>query len=102
MNIADIAMEAYVSESLLLRIEKMKSLGKDYGMQKLMMETYLYDAADRVNRWGKEAVNSFATGDEQRAMLMGIKRFSKVEPFNSKDARRQIAEKMIEKNNYCY
>lgn len=102
MNIADIAMEAYVCESIVLRIEKMKNLGKDYGLQKEIMECYLYDAADRVNKWGKEAVNSFAEGDELRAMLMGIKRFSKVDPYNTKDARRKVAEKMIEKNEYCF
>ena len=102
MNIADIAMEAYVCESIVLRIEKMKSLSKDYSFQKEMMECYLYDAADRVNKWGKEAINSFAEGDEQRAMLMGIKRFSKVDPYNTKEARRKIAEKMIEKNTYCF
>lgn len=102
MNTADIAMEAYTCESLVLRIEKMKNLGKDYSLQKEMMECYLYDAADRVNKWGKEAVNSFAEGDEQRAMLMGIKRFSKVDPCNTKDARRKIADKMVEKNAYCF
>lgn len=102
MNIADIAMEAYVAESFLLRIQKMKAMGKNYELQSLMMQTYIYDAADRVNKWGKEAVNSFASGDEQRAMLMGIKRFTKVESFNSKEARRKIASKMIEKNSYCY
>ncbi len=102
MNTADIAMEAYTCESLVLRIEKMKNLGKDYSLQKEMMECYLYDAADRVNKWGKEAVNSFVEGDEQRAMLMGIKRFSKVDPYNTKDVRRKIADKMVEKNAYCF
>ena len=102
MNISDMAMETYVGESLVLRIEKMKAMGLDYKMQKLIMQTYIYDAADRLNKWGKDAVNSFAEGDEQRALLMGIKRFSKQEAFNTKDARREIANQMIEANKYCY
>lgn len=102
MNISDIAMEAYVCESALLRVEKIKQMGGDYELKKDMLMCYVYDAADRVNKWGKEAVNSFAEGDEQRAMLMGIKRFSKIEPINTKLARRKVAEKMIEENKYCY
>ncbi len=102
MNIADIAMEAYVCESLILRVEKMKGMDKETELQTLMMQTYIYDAADRIHKWGKDAINAFAEGDEQRAMLMGIKRFSKVDPFNSKEARQKIAQKMINENKYCY
>jgi hypothetical protein len=67
-----------------------------------IMRTYLYDAADRVNKSGKDAINSFAEGDEQRMILMGLKRFTKAESFNCKDARRRIADKMIEERKYCY
>ena len=67
-----------------------------------MMRTYLYDAADRVNKSGKDAVNAFSDGDEQRMILMGLKRFTKAEPFNTKDARRRIADKMISEGKYCF
>jgi alkylation response protein AidB-like acyl-CoA dehydrogenase len=102
MNIADIAMEAYVTESMLLRVDKMKSMDKNVELQEAMMRVYIYDAADRIHKWGKDAINAFAEGDEQRGMLMGIKRFSKVDPFNSKEARQKIAQKMIEENKYCF
>jgi hypothetical protein len=59
-----------------------------------MAKTYLYDAADRINKHGKDAINGFASGDEQRMMLLGLKRFTKVAPFNTKDARRRIAAKL--------
>jgi hypothetical protein len=65
-----------------------------------MAKTYLYDAADRVNKAGKDAINAFASGDEQRMMLLGLKRFTKAEPFNSKDARRRIAARLIADNAY--
>ena len=51
---------------------------------------------------GKDAINSFAEGDEQRMILMGLKRFTKAEPFNTKDARRRIADKMINEKRYCF
>jgi 3-phosphoglycerate kinase len=65
-----------------------------------MLQCYLNDAVDKVNKFGKEAINAFAAGDEQRMMLLGLKRFTKAEPFNSKDARRRIADKLIEENKY--
>jgi hypothetical protein len=67
-----------------------------------MMRTYLYDAADKVNKSGKDAINSFSDGDEQRMILMGLKRFTKAEPLNTKDTRRRIADKMIAENKYCF
>ncbi len=51
---------------------------------------------------GKDAINGFAEGDEQRMMLLGLKRFTKTEPFNTKDARRNIAAVLIEANKYCF
>jgi len=67
-----------------------------------MMRTYLYDAADRINKAGKDALNSFADGDELRMMHIGLKRFTKVDPFNTKDARRRICAKMLEANAYPF
>jgi hypothetical protein len=67
-----------------------------------MMRVWINDAADRINKNGKEAINSFAEGDEQRMMLMGLKRFTKVDPVNAKDARRRVAAKLIEENRYCF
>ncbi|MFT6167603.1 MAG: alkylation response protein AidB-like acyl-CoA dehydrogenase [Vicingaceae bacterium] len=102
MNIADMTMETYISESLILRVEKMKSMGLDYQLQEKMMQTYIYDAADRMHKHGKDAVNSFASGDEQMGMLMGIKRFAKHGPINAKEYRQAIAKKMIAENKYCF
>jgi hypothetical protein len=67
-----------------------------------MMRVLIYDACDTVNKAGKDALNAFAEGDEMRMMLMGLKRFTKHGPFNSKEARQRIAIKLIEKNQYCY
>ena len=104
MNIADMAIEAFNAESVLLRVMKMvDSSGEESNKYPIdIMRTYIYDAADRVNKAGKDAVNSFADGDEQRMILMGLKRFTKAEPFNTKEARRRVADKMIAENKYCF
>jgi hypothetical protein len=67
-----------------------------------MMRCYIYDAADRINKSAKDALNSFAEGDELRMMHICVKRFTKVEPFNTKEAKRRIADKLIEEKRYPF
>lgn len=102
MNIADMAIETFIAESTLLRVMKMAGKQGEAAsqMQIDMMHCYLNDAVDKLNKAGKEAINAFAGGDEQRMMLLGLKRFTKSEPFNSKDARRRIADKLIAEGKY--
>lgn len=104
MNLADMAIEIFNAESVLLRVMKMTGEQGDTAVQiyQDIMRTYLYDAADKVNKSGKDAINAFADGDEQRMILMGLKRFTKAEPFNTKDARRRIADKMIADGKYNF
>lgn len=104
MNIADMIIETFVSESTLLRVMKLaeKNGEENSKIQTLMMQCYLNDAIDKMAKSGKEAINAFAEGDEQRMMLLGLKRFTKSQPFNSKNARRQIAGKLIEEGKYSF
>ena len=104
MNIADMAIETYVAESVLLRVEKLVSMrGEEACKEQLaMMRVYINDACDKIGIYGKEALNSFAEGDELRMMLMGLKRFTKQQPFNPKAARQVVAEKLIAANKYCF
>ncbi|HEX2898355.1 MAG TPA: acyl-CoA dehydrogenase family protein [Bacteroidia bacterium] len=104
MNLADMGLYIYAAESGLLRAQKLIALRGEAAAadQIAMVKTYVYDAADLVNKAGKDAINSFAEGDMQRMMLMGLKRFTKVQPFNGKNARKQIAASLIEANGYCY
>jgi alkylation response protein AidB-like acyl-CoA dehydrogenase len=102
MNLADMAIEAFTAESALLRVQKLvDQRGETTCQWELdIMRTCLYDAADHIYKSGKDAINAFADGDEQRMMLLGLKRFTKVDPFNSKEARRRIAAKLIGDNKY--
>ena len=104
MNVADMAIWTYAAESVLLRVEKLATLKGEENVQEqiAMVQTYIYDVADKINKAGKDALNSFAEGNELRMQLMGIKRFTKVQAFNPKMARQMIASKMIDANKYCY
>ncbi|UYZ58755.1 acyl-CoA dehydrogenase family protein [Hymenobacter latericus] len=104
MNIADMAIKVYTAESTLLRVEKEVSLkGEDaLGPQIDIARVYLADTVDLVNKSGKDAIASMTEGDEQRLLALGLKRFTKAELFNTKDARRRIAAPLIEANDYVY
>ncbi len=104
MNIADIIGAVYVVESTILRVEKLvKARGEEAVQGQLdMMRIYLQEAVDSVYLAGKEALNSFAEGDELNMMLVGLRRFTKLAPYNIKDARQRVAKQLIEANKYCY
>jgi len=104
MNIADMINTVYISESTLLRVEKMVSIhGENACTEQLdMMRVLVYDACDIINKAGKDALNTFTDGDELKMMMMGLKRFTKHEPFNAKESRHRVADKLIANNEYCY
>ena len=94
-----------MAESTLLRTEKLaKKEGHDKVIEQIAMaQLYLYKAVDIVTQKGKESIISFATGDEQRMMLMGLRRFTKYTNMpNIVAIRKTIADKIIEKNSYCF
>ena len=104
MNIADMASYVYVAESAMLRTEKLVSLrGEEACAGQLnLMRIYFVEAVDAVAKAGKEALWAFADGDELRMMLVGLRRFTKMEPFNVKAARQEVAQQLIAANKYCY
>lgn len=94
-----------MAESAVLRTEKMaKKSGTDKVSDQLAMtQLYLYNAVDIVTQKGKEGIVSFAEGDEQRMMLMGLRRYTKyVNMPNVVKLREQIAAKVISENKYCF
>ncbi len=105
MAAADILIEIYMAESTILRTEKLaKSKGQESVKEQIAMaQLYLYKAVDIVNSKGKEGIASFAEGDEQRMLLMGLKRFTKYNNLpNVVGLREIIAEKLIAENEYCF
>tara|TARA_R110002049_G_scaffold82223_1_gene209253 strand:- start:4244 stop:6040 length:1797 start_codon:yes stop_codon:yes gene_type:complete len=102
---SDILIEIYMAESAILRTEKnVKRFGEDsQSVQIAMSKLYLYHAVDIIEEKGKESIISFAEGDEQRMMLMGLKRFTKYANYpDIVDLRNEIAEKVKAENEYCF
>ncbi len=102
MNIADIAIWVYQAESVLLRVEKMLQTKSASEIQReiAIAKIYFYDVADKIEKAAKDAIFSFAEGDEARMMLSGLKRFTKTDAINPKALRQLIAEDLINKNKY--
>jgi alkylation response protein AidB-like acyl-CoA dehydrogenase len=102
---SDILIEIYMAESTILRTEKnAQRFGEEsQATQIAMSRLYLYNAVDTVIQKGKEAIVSFTEGDEQRMMLMGLKRFTKyTNQPNVAALRMQIAEKVASDNAYTF
>jgi len=105
MAAADMLIEIYMAESTLLRTEKLaKKEGEDKVKEQIAMaKLYLYKAVDIVNLKGKESIISFAEGDEQRMMLMGLRRFTKYANMpNIVGLRETITNKLVIENDYCF
>jgi alkylation response protein AidB-like acyl-CoA dehydrogenase len=105
MAAADILIEIYMAESTILRTEKLaKTNGADKVKEQIAMaQLYLYKAVDIVTQKGKESIISFAEGDEQRMMLMGLRRFTKYTNMpNVVGLRETITTKLVAENAYCF
>lgn len=105
MWLADMVMDTFQAESVLLRAMKMQeSNNEKAALAVAAARTFLVDAADRIGHAGRNAINAFSESgsDEQRMMLMGLKRFTKVDSLNTKDTRRQLAKAMLEAKGYPF
>jgi hypothetical protein len=104
MNVADMVIDVFVAESLLLRLQKLVVMKgeSECALELDILRVYMSEVIDRVNVNGRTAVNSMCEGDEQRMLLMGIKRFTKPSLFNTKEGRRRIAAALCEANRYCF
>ena len=104
MNLADVMIEIYAAESAILRAEKiaLKDGDESAKNQIAMAKIYLYEATDKIEASAKEAIVSFAKGDEQKVLLMGLKRFTKPDFINVKELRRQVADYMIAQGKYPF
>jgi alkylation response protein AidB-like acyl-CoA dehydrogenase len=104
MNVANMIIEIYMLESALLKTEKLvENDGELAHKEKVAMTTlYSHHAVEEIHKNGKEALYAISEGDEQRMMLMGLKRFTKTQPTNLKELRRLVAKKLIEEKQYCF
>jgi alkylation response protein AidB-like acyl-CoA dehydrogenase len=103
MNAADMIIDTFLAESLLLRVQKLRETNQKPASQEIydnILRVFITDATARIHKNGTDALVSFAEGDLLKTMLMGLKRFTKYPPVNVKNARRLIADSLIEANEY--
>lgn len=103
MNIADMMIDVFNAESTLLRVEKLAGMENKKQSQDVydaILKTFITDATARMNKNATDALTGFAEGDLLKTMLLGLKRFTKYQPINVKAARRLVASKLIEANDY--
>ena len=104
MSISDMAINIFVAESLLLRVEKLKKLNlkENLSLYTDICDVFVYEACGNVYKSGMDAINSFAQSDEFTKLQKGLQFYTNIEPVNIKDARRRIANKLIEDNVYKF
>lgn len=104
MNLTDMLIEVYTSESAILRTQKLAAMKSEAELQPYIdiTKVYVSDSLERINLYGKHAIASFAEGDELKLLTLGLKRFTKFDLVNTTRLRRNIADRMIEANGYCF
>ncbi|MEI7724484.1 MAG: acyl-CoA dehydrogenase family protein [Bacteroidota bacterium] len=103
-NLADMIMEVYIAESMTLRIQKLETMkGVDpTGMYRSMLDVFVYDAADKIRKPAADAINSFVSDELYKPYKNVVETLTNVAGINVKDARRKVADKLIEDNCYKY
>jgi hypothetical protein len=104
MNVTDMMIEVFACESAYLRTMKLSKIKKAEELQSYidMTKVYINEAIEKINLYGKHAIAAFAEGDELKMLLLGLKRFTKLEAVNTVKLRRSIADKLIEANQFCF
>ncbi|MEE4199060.1 MAG: acyl-CoA dehydrogenase family protein [Bacteroidales bacterium] len=103
-SIADIIMMTYVAESTMLRIKKLESLKtpEEMNLYKDILDVYVFESAAEMYKHAMDAVYSIDDDELTEKLINGVQVYTKVPGVNTKDARRRIADKLIEENKYCY
>jgi hypothetical protein len=103
-NISDCIIQLYAAESTLLRVVKMQEYKgeEEIKIYKDMLDVFIYDVAARINKFASDVTYSFAYGEVRELLEKGISHYTKVAGVNVKEARRRIADKLIDENKYCF
>lgn len=104
MNISDMMIELYAAESIILRVQKMEQINAKENIDLYidMMNVYVFDASEKIRKAGLDAISSFAEGEELMQLNSFVSNFTSAKLINVKDARRRIADKLIEENRYIF
>ncbi len=104
MNLADSLIQLYAAESVLLRVKKMQSFKSEdqFKVYQDILDVFVFNTAASIRNMARDAAYSFAFGDVRELLEKGIERFTHVAGINVKEARRRIADLLIDENRYCF
>lgn len=102
MNLSDMIMELYIAESLALRVEKLEGIKGASEIYNSIADVFIYDAASKIRKNAKDAIYSVAEGEEAEKLVKAIKTLTRVAGVNVMEARRRVADKLIEDNEYKF
>jgi len=103
-NLADIVTLTYIAESTMLRLKKRESM-EAHGNRNLyrdMLDVFMLDTADRIRKYAMDAIYSLDAEEDVEKYRKGINHFTELPRINVKEARRRIADRLIDENQYCY
>jgi alkylation response protein AidB-like acyl-CoA dehydrogenase len=101
-NIADMMMETYISESLLLRVTKLQNIKENISVYRDILDVNIYESAELIRKSAYDAVYSFASEDQSPALIKAVDNLTCTKGINIKESRRRIADKLIEDNSYKF
>ena len=103
-NISDCIIQVYAAESVVLRLKKMEAMKGEEAcsIYRDMADVFVYDAAARIAKFARDTTYSFAYGEVRDLLERGIAHFTWVAGVNVKEARRRIADQLIDENRYCF
>ena len=103
-NLSDCIIQLYAAESVVLRLKKMEPLKaeEEVSLYREMVDVFVYDAAARISKFARDTTYSFAYGEVRDLLEKGIAHFTAVAGVNVKEARRKIADRLIDENKYCF
>ncbi|HRW62179.1 MAG TPA: acyl-CoA dehydrogenase family protein [Bacteroidales bacterium] len=103
-SLSDIIMNAYVAESTMLRVKKLESIKTpEYiNLYKDILDVYVFDTATLIYKHAMDAIHSIGDEGLTDKLMKGAQIYTKVAGVNIKEARRRIADKLIEENKYCF
>jgi hypothetical protein len=104
MNLSDMLMQLYGFESTLLRVKKIESMkGTEASLLfRDILDVLAHESSSIIMKSGIDAIVSFAAAEQQNELINAMQQLCRLNPINVKDARRRIAEKLIEENRYCF
>ena len=103
-NLADVVVLTYVAESMMLRIQKREAVGAqgEKNLYRDMLDVFMVDAADQIRKHALDAIYSLDAEEDVEKYRKGINYFTELPRINVKEARRRIADRLIEENKYCF